>query len=84
MTPDMNFEDALDMLIATSITCLRNHDHRLKKAIQIAINYQALSPTPHIPAISLEQLDALQRWLASPMERSDQLTAKLQQPGGLI
>jgi hypothetical protein len=67
---DMNFEDSLDVLIATSITCLRNRDHKLKRAIEIAINYRSLSPAS-ARAISLEQLDALQKWLASAKGRSD-------------
>jgi hypothetical protein len=43
---DMDFAGALDMLIAASITCLRNRDYKLKRAIEIAINYRSLSPAP--------------------------------------
>jgi hypothetical protein len=60
----MNFEDALDTLIVAGITCLRHHDIKLKRAIEIAINYRELSPNTKAPVISAEQLDALQRWLA--------------------
>jgi hypothetical protein len=62
---DMDFARALDMLIAASITCLRNRDYRLKRAIEIAINYRSLSPAPVASnTISLEELDELQEWLA--------------------
>jgi hypothetical protein len=60
----MNFEDALDTLIVTGITCLPSHDARLKRAIEIAINFRELSPNTKAPAISTEQLAALQKWLA--------------------
>ena len=71
MTPAMNFEDALDLLIATGITCLRNSNPKLKRAIEIAISYRELDPTSP-SAISLEQLDTLQRWLVRPTGRGDQ------------
>jgi hypothetical protein len=58
----MNFEDALDLLIATAITCLRNDNRKLRRAIEIAINYRELSPTTP-PAISLQQLELLGAWL---------------------
>jgi len=63
MTADMNFEVALDLLIATAITCLRNDNRKLRRAVEIAINYRELSPTTP-PAISLEQLELLRAWLS--------------------
>ena len=69
----MNFEDALDLLIATAITCLRNDNRNLRRAVEIAISYRELSPTTP-PAISLEQLEILGSWLVPPQPtgRSDQ------------
>jgi hypothetical protein len=64
MTPAMNFEDALDLLIATSITCLGNGKPKLKRAVEIATSYRELSPTS-APSISVEQLDALQMWFGA-------------------
>ena len=62
---EMDFAGALDMLIAASITCLRNRDYKLRRAIKIAINYRSLSPAPVASnTISLEELDELQKWLA--------------------
>lgn len=55
MTPAMNFEVALDLLIATAITCLRHDNPKLRRAVEIAINYRELFPTTP-PAISLQQL----------------------------
>jgi hypothetical protein len=46
---DMNFEDALDMLIAVGITNLRNSNPKLKRAIELAIHYREFSPTNHFP-----------------------------------
>ena len=42
MTPAMNFEVALDLLIATAITCLRHDNPKLRRAVEIAINYREL------------------------------------------
>ena len=56
MTPAMNFEVALDLLIATAITCLRHDNPKLRRAVEIAINYRELFPTTP-PAISLQQLE---------------------------
>ena len=64
MTPAMNFEVALDLLIATAITCLRHDNHKLRRAVEIAINYRELFPTTP-PAISLQQLEVLGAWLSS-------------------
>ena len=64
MTPAMNFEVALDLLIATAITCLRHDNHKLRRAVEIAINYRELFPTTP-PAISLQQLELLGDWLSS-------------------
>jgi hypothetical protein len=70
--PDkMTFETALDLLIATSITCLRNDNRKLRRAIELAIHYREFSPTTP-PAISLEQLEILGSWLVPPTVRSDQ------------
>ena len=49
MTPAMNFEVALDLLIATAITCLRHDNHKLRRAVEIAINYRELFPTTPPP-----------------------------------
>ena len=69
MTPAMNFEVALDLLIATAITCLRHDNPKLRRAVEIAINYRELFPTTP-PAISLQQLELLGDWLSSkPPER---------------
>ena len=69
MTPAMNFEVALDLLIATAITCLRHDNPKLRRAVEIAINYRELFPTTP-PAISLQQLEVLGAWLSSkPPER---------------
>ena len=69
---DMTFADALDALIATSITCLRNSNPRLKRAVEICINYRELSPAGG-PAISLQQLEMLGAWLCpEPTGRDDQ------------
>jgi hypothetical protein len=62
----MNFEEALDLLIATAITCLRNDNRKLRRAIEVAINYRELSPTSAPPAISLKQLELLGAWLVPP------------------
>ena len=62
---DMNFEHALDVLIATSITCLRNRDSKLNRAIEIAIQYRELSPNTRAPAISAAQLEALQKMVGA-------------------
>ena len=43
MTPAMNFEVALDLLIATAITCLRHDNPKLRRAVEIAINYREFS-----------------------------------------
>jgi hypothetical protein len=67
----MNFEDALDLLIATAITCLGNGKPKLRRAVEIAIHYRELSPTSP-PAISLQQLELLGVWLAPPTGRGDQ------------
>jgi hypothetical protein len=64
MTPAMNFEVALDLLIATAITCLRHDNPKLRRALEIAINYRELFPTTP-PAISLQQLELLGAWLSS-------------------
>ena len=64
MTPAMNFEVALDLLIATAITCLRHDNPKLRRAVEIAINYRELFPTTS-PAISLQQLELLAAWLSS-------------------
>jgi hypothetical protein len=65
-TPDnMTFETSLDLLIATSITCLRNDNRKLRRAIEIAISYRALSPTSE-PAISSQELELLGAWLIPP------------------
>jgi hypothetical protein len=37
MTPAMNFEVALDLLIATAITCLRHDNPKLRRAVEIAL-----------------------------------------------
>jgi hypothetical protein len=66
MTPAMNFEDPLDLLIATAVTCLRNDNRKLRRAIEVAISYRELSPTSAPPAISLQQLELLGDWLAPP------------------
>jgi hypothetical protein len=63
MTPAMNIEEALDLLIATAITCLRNDNRKLRRAVEIAINYRELSPT-RPPAISLQQLELLEALLS--------------------
>ena len=55
----------MDLLIATAITCLRNDNRNLRRAIEIAISYRALSPTSE-PAISLQQLELLGAWLVPP------------------
>ena len=69
MTPAMNFEVALDLLIATAITCFRHDNPKLRRAVEIAINYRELFPTTP-PAISLQQLELLGDWLSSkPPER---------------
>ena len=69
MTPAMNFEVALDLLIATAITCLRHDNPKLRRAVEIAINYRELFPTTP-PAISLQQLELLGDRLSSkPPER---------------
>ena len=47
----MNFEVALDLLIATAITCLRHDNRKLRRGVEIAINYRELFPTTP-PAIS--------------------------------
>ena len=67
----MNFEDALDLLIANAITCLGNGKPKLRRAVEIAIHYRELSPTSP-PAISLQQLELLGVWLAPPTGRGDQ------------
>jgi hypothetical protein len=64
-TADINFEDALDLLIATTVTCLRNDNRKLRRAIEVAISYRELSPTS-APAISLQQLELLGDWLVPP------------------
>ena len=73
MTADsMNFEDSLDMLIASAITCLGNGNPKLKRAVEICISYRELSPIS-APAISLQQLEMLGAWLApNPTGGSDQ------------
>ena len=60
----MNFDDALDLLIATAITCLRHDNPKLRRAVEIAINYREFFPTTP-PAISLQQLELLGAWLSS-------------------
>jgi hypothetical protein len=60
---DMDFAGALDVLIATAITCLRNDNRKLRRAVEIAINYRELSPTTP-PAISLQHLELLGAWLS--------------------
>ena len=60
----MNFEIALDLLIATAITCLQHDNPKLRRAVEIAINYRELFPTTP-PAISLQQLELLGAWLSS-------------------
>jgi hypothetical protein len=62
----MNFEDALDLLIATAVTCLRNDNRKLRRAIEVAINYRGLSATSAPPAITLQQLELLGAWLVPP------------------
>ena len=64
MTPAMNFEVALDLLIATAIARLRHDNPKLRRAVEIAINYRELFPTTP-PAISLQQLELLGAWLSS-------------------
>jgi hypothetical protein len=59
----MNFDDALDLLIANAITCLGSSNPKLKHAVEICIHYRELSPTS-TPAISMEQLELLGAWLA--------------------
>ena len=68
MTPAMNFEAALGLLIATAITCLRHDNPKLRRAVEIAINYRELFPTTP-PAISLQQLELLGDWLFFPVRR---------------
>jgi hypothetical protein len=58
----MNFDDALDLLVAHAITCL-GHNPKLKRAVEICIQYRELSPTS-TSAISMEQLELLGAWLA--------------------
>ena len=64
----MNFEVALDLLIATAITCLRHDNPRLRRAVEIAFYYGELFPTTP-PAISLQQLELLGAWLSSKPNR---------------
>lgn len=69
----MNFEDALDLLIANAITCLGTGNPKLRRAVEIAISYRELSSTS-APVISLEQLNLLGAWLAPQRRRADQRT----------
>ena len=54
-TPAMNFEVALDLLIATAITCLRHDNPKLRRAVEIASrHHRELSNNAprHFPAVT--------------------------------
>jgi hypothetical protein len=73
MTPDphaMTFPDALDILIAVGVSSLRSRDTRLRKALQVAVNYRSLEPErPGETRMTREQLDTLARWMMPAAER---------------
>jgi hypothetical protein len=62
MTPAMSFGEALQHVVVTAVTQMRPEDQRLRRALQISINYQQLGQSP--PLITDEHLDALERWMA--------------------
>jgi EAL domain-containing protein (putative c-di-GMP-specific phosphodiesterase class I) len=57
----MSFDQALQHVIVTAVTQLQPENQRLRHALRVVINYQALSLSN--PLITNEHLDALERWM---------------------
>jgi hypothetical protein len=61
----MTFEQSLNVLVATGTAQLvgGKDDLRLRRALQVVVNYLALSPEP--PVVTAEQIALLEAWMST-------------------
>jgi hypothetical protein len=61
----MTFEESLNALIAAGTSQLvgGRDNPRLRRALEVAVNYLLLSPHP--PVVTVEQIQMLEAWMAA-------------------